>query len=661
MNVTLYYVEGISRIDTPYFATKTSQASLIKQQEFFDSHKVKTIELSYYPPHYRNTIKFETDDLGFKTQVNYLSLDYDDKTYYYFIDSVNYVSESIIEVDITMDVIQTYMFNIYIANGIIERKFINRFDGSDNINRSYIRENISRNEYVYHSSHIVNEDTKEWLVFITTTRYWDTAYVSTIINYNHPLPGAKQTDKYISSYPFYILPYYEDTKCPANFFYTESGPGSFTKTTGYIEPTVNIIRCFSDLSTRNWVNDIYICPFNSADGIFFEQLIGQYNIRFVNTPSYYFLSQHNIGGSSLPFNLITIGDGTHDPQDYDGNVEYNRYVSNVCSYYCEVSQVVKVSSLSMPFNSAYITQMFDENYIRFKFGSLTAFTTIPLYNLVDKHVYCNYSFNPTDGTRTYWISKANDYVDTYNTVIQDTNILHLDLKNDPWVEYVSQNRSRYVAAGLNTAVDIFTKGMASSLNAKFAEDEITDIRSNPANYDKRYKEPKLKNKPNKMVNSLGQNILSAGFGTGVSAIGSAVSNFGSQALKDVNVSCQPPTPKQIANTSSICAKQAYIMTYIERCQDYEQCAQYYHRNGFLVNEYINAKADIFSYVFNRYYFNVLKMSIPNVHLHGVIEDEDTIQSITDRLVDGVRLWNVNNTGVVIGDFQYDNVELSYLN
>ena len=54
------------------------------------------------------------------------------------------------------------------------------------------------------------------------------------------------------------------------------------------------------------------------------------------------------------------------------------------------------------------------------------------------------------------------------------------------------------------------------------------------------------------------------------------------------------------------------------------------------------------------------MQLPNVHLHNVIEDEDTCNAIADRLVDGVRLWNVYNTGVTIGDFQYDNVENLYI-
>ena len=58
MNVNLYYIHGISRIDTPYFATKTSQATLSKQEEFFSNHLVLSVELSFYPPHYHNTIKF---------------------------------------------------------------------------------------------------------------------------------------------------------------------------------------------------------------------------------------------------------------------------------------------------------------------------------------------------------------------------------------------------------------------------------------------------------------------------------------------------------------------------------------------------------------------------------------------------------------------------
>ena len=39
-----------------------------------------------------------------------------------------------------------------------------------------------------------------------------------------------------------------------------------------------------------------------------------------------------------------------------------------------------------------------------------------------------------------------------------------------------------------------------------------------------------------------------------------------------------------------------VMYRLDRVEDIESCGQYYHRNGYLVNEYINDDRDIFSYV-----------------------------------------------------------------
>ena len=660
MTINLYYIEGISRIDTPYFATKTSQATLSKQEEFFDSHIVQSVELSYYPPHYRNVIKFDEEDLTIKDNVNYLSLEYKDKRYYYFIDSINYVSESIIEIEITMDVIQTYMFDIYISNGVIERKFINRFDSNNKIVRTYVRENLSNNEFVYKDSYIINDDIQTWLVFAITSKYYDSNQTNTKISYDVKLPGADVNNEYLSAYPFYILPYV-DCKNSGTAFYTEAGPGEFYKETRAYDMYVSIYNSFNFLASRNWVVDMYICPFNSAKDltITYDNVNHVYRATFANTPLDFFISQHNSDYSPPDiYNLITLGNGADDPSSFNRNFK-NKFKCKVGVYSTTTDlDVTKNTTLSKAFNPKYITQMLDENYIRFKFGSLTAFTSIPLFYLTSDALYCYYAFMPTDGTRVYWLGDSSGN-DLYNTVVQDTNVLHFDLKNDPWVTYQSQNRSRYVAAGLNTAVTLFSKGAMNSLTSKFATQEIMDIKSNPKNYDKRYKVPQLKSKPSRMVTNREQDIERANLSTGLEAI-SGGAGIGEQLLKDANIALTPAEPKQIANISAVCAKQAYIMTYTEYVNDFNQCAQYYHRNGFLVNEYINAKSDIFAYVFNRYYFNILKMSLPNVHLHHVIEDEDTIEAITDRLIDGVRLWNVRNTGVVIGDFQYDNVENDYL-
>lgn len=661
MNVTLYYVEGISRIDTPYFATKTTQASLNKQEEFFTSKIVKTIQLSYYPPHYRNAIRFDESDLTINDNVNYLSLDYNNKKYYYFIDSVNYISESLIEVEITMDVIQTYMFDIYIANGIIERKFINRFEDIY-INRNYIRENISDGDFIYYYSNILNEDATQWLIFTTTSKYYNMSITNVTINYSEDLPGIEDNYPFVSSYPFYIVPFTE-TYYWCSEIYNESTSGQLTKSSvnppRYIE--TDAAWQFSFLSSRNWVVDMFICPFNCANGlsIEYDKDAEKYVADFDNYPNDYIITHHvaEISGNvTEDMDLITLSTGS-DPASFRAHKTI--FNCNVQTETTSLGFASKNTQLNIPYSSTRITQMFDENYIHFQFGSLAAFTTIPLYKVTRDLLYCHYAFVPSDGTRLYWITDAVGE-DKYNTVVLDTNIIHFDLKNDPWVDYVSQNRSRYVAAGIDTAVTIFSKGMVNLQTAKFAEQEINDIKSNPKNYDRRYKIPQLKTKPSKMVAGREQDIAAANLGSKVSAISSIASNIGGQLVKDANMRAIPPQAKQIANISGVMARQAYIMTYIERVQDYEQCAQYYHRNGYLVNEYINATPDIFGYVFNRYYFNVLKMQLPNVHLHNVIEDEDTIQAISDRLVDGLRLWNVNNQGVVIGDFQYDNVENNYL-
>ena len=72
-------MEGISRFDTLYFASLTSQ------ETFFESKLVAQMEDSYYPPHYRNELSVGSDDLDFNSRVNYVSIDFKDKTYYYFI------------------------------------------------------------------------------------------------------------------------------------------------------------------------------------------------------------------------------------------------------------------------------------------------------------------------------------------------------------------------------------------------------------------------------------------------------------------------------------------------------------------------------------------------------------------------------------------------
>ena len=661
MNVTLYYVEGISRIDTPYFATKTTQASLEKQEEFFTSKIVKTIQLSYYPPHYRNAIRFDEDDLTINDNVNYLSLDCNGKKYYYFIDNINYISESLIEVEITMDVVQTYMFDIYIANGIIERKFIDRWVGT-NINRSYIRENVSENEYVFSNYTVFNTDVSKWLIFVPVTNYLCSKYTTMEVKYDKSLPGLSKYNGFLmSSYCTYIIPY--GTCLYTGEYYYDNGTN-----TGIIggggpvtDGDMGSREGLADYFNGNFVADLYLCPFNCCDDL---ELV--YNsTKHANIPTfdahYLIVYSRTVTVDQTAYRNYVFAPVDDDEQTLH---TYRKAIFNskVMKDSMEILNFDKNTIVARPYSANYITQMLDENYIHIWYGSLPNHTSIPLYYLKTSYIDCYAAFNPTDGTRIYWITPKDypDGYDIYNTVVTDNNVLHLDMKNDPWREYAAANKGRWLAAGVNTAVSLFTKGMSTAVNNKFANEEIMSIKANPQSYDRRYKVPQLKKKPASMVATRERDIERNNMSNLTSGISSANDNIVSQAIKDMNMKLAPATPKQVGNISGVSAKDAFIMYYEELCIDYQQCAQYYHRNGYLVNEYINATPNIFAYVFNRYYFNVLKMQLPNVHLHNVIEDEDTIQAITDRLVDGLRLWNVNNQGVVIGDFQYDNVENNYL-
>ena len=183
MVIKLYYIEGISRIDTPYYANQGQQATLAAQEAFFERHVVKEIDSAFYPPHYTNQVKLTTDDVDFNTNINYLSLEFNDKTYYYFIDDVEYLSENMIKLYITMDVIQTYMFDIRIASGVIERKFINRWTSNNKINRNYLREAVSDEEFIPVDFNIINGDVSKWSIIGKKTEQLTIKQISGYTNY----------------------------------------------------------------------------------------------------------------------------------------------------------------------------------------------------------------------------------------------------------------------------------------------------------------------------------------------------------------------------------------------------------------------------------------------------------------------------------------------
>lgn len=116
---------------------------------------------------------------------------------------------------------------------------------------------------------------------------------------------------------------------------------------------------------------------------------------------------------------------------------------------------------------------------------------------------------------------------------------------------------------------------------------------------------------------------------------------------------------------SIIDSSSKVMYRLDKVDDFESCGQYYHRNGYLVNEYVNEVTDIFKYINTRHFYNVLKLSSADIHMKSTIESASLIAQIKARLYNGLRLWNYDavingNEKITIGDFTFDNVEKDYI-
>ena len=653
MDIKLYYIEGISSIDTPYFATNGSQATISKQEQYFSNHIIQTISTAFYPPHYENVIRFDTSDVDIDSNVNYLSLDYNDKTYYYFIDNITYVSEGIIELYIIMDVIQTYMFDITISSGVIERKFINRWyqeNGIWKINRNYIRENVCNNLYYQQEFEILNSKTHLW-TFVrksvgdsTAVTYSHKSNFTTIFkmyNYNDDssytqAPVTLDVNQEYSPFAYAFFPYGMSLY---NIGGTYTNVGSDINAPEYAH--------------NNYTVDIYLCPFDLTFE-YYNHSNGQLSLS------------RNGGWSTSTLTLASLG--TNEPYCIIPTCinNYMSYVIRTYKHYKEIELMLlnRNTSLINDFNINTVPALIDSNYIKLTFGSYACNTTYPIEYLDNNNIFLNYFFTPSNGYRCYYINEDGSMLDKYRTIAVDNNVISYDLKNNHWQEYISNNKARWAQATLKTAIGVGVTVATKNVQLGLIASEIGGV----AGSELTPKRQTLSKKGQRKISALKRESTMIETERDVSIASTIASNIGGQALSDYNNYYVPDTVKQNGTYSDIYTNAATIFYSIEYANNIEYCGYYYHKNGYLVNEHIYQNTNIFEYVQNRFYYNVIKMVDSEVHLNNVIEDNYTVNLIKQRLNQGLRLWNINNvyptsTGysqVSIGLFKYDNVEYDFI-
>lgn len=636
MELKFAYLEGINDSNTFYFET------LLKINQIISNTVLSVVHYSFFPPKYTNTLKVDITDINFDRRCNYMFFEWNNKYYYYFIDSVNYINEDVLAINIRMDTLMTYYYDIRILDGIIERRHIDRYtNGGDNINRDYIRENLSDGLFVPSPKYyIVNPNDMKWLIIKST------AEIRVGVNNKRstwvvsPVSGKEV-----------LLPYgiYVGPMANKDVVITYSDNQQTTVT----YPYGSLMAGEKDDRVLN----VYVVPFNPIDEITY--LDGD-PLRL-----YCDWAKDHSEESLRPYVTNTI--------DVQGSGE-------LFGWYAKVTQKVHSAtvnadphtftfgyndSIDVAYSSRYIPQLYDSNYIRFVYGSETANASYPIEHLVlapsNNSFTINYTVSLDTGVRTYWMyddSTVNDKY-RYSSIIVDTAVTEISLANDPWIKYLGNVHSRIFANGMNfvsNAADCFVSIAASTAKAKI---KTAAIKNNASSWDRRAKRnPRLKKRYAERVANIEMDAgiesmeSGANFGSGV------ISSMANSISDMANAMWSAPTQKQTGNyLDSDAGAQLAIWYQWNIVQDIEFVAYYYHRYGNLVNKQCHNIASWMDEFNNRYYFNYIKFASINIDLRVLAED-DVISDIERRFMDGITMWNYHfNVGFTLNK---DNVENSLL-
>ena len=570
--IKLYYVRGINRYDTPYFPNITAQ------EDYFEGKVYSSLD-AWYPPHYDNTIRLTSEDINFNKQINYLSLEFNGKLYYYFIDDIRYIDEDTLEIDITMDVIQTYMFNIDWINSTVSRRLIDRWEG-DAINRKYIREQLGNG------------------LFDTIT-YYEVPY-----NYPHiVLTSAKSLG---------------DTTIPATFIYDNQ----LINDTTYTYLVIDTFKDNMKYQIYTEGNDLYlgtsyktknVMKWNDAPEIERAYMFMYYQLGTITETGTGELTKLVLSNSYAGTSFVASLKGGL-PRDPYCQIDT---VIVTPDKYTITTPFVKNTSATASFHKKYIPQLLDENFMRIKFGERLGYTTYPTSLMVTKSLIGTAINDYKTGNRIFKLEQDSNEKDKYMTTCINNTQENVTLINDAFKTYIANNQGQLVM------------GIAkASIGATIGLSMIP--KPTPTFTPKTHKLSKAYIAREEMYNRRVSNQLTAD-----------AMSAGNVFEGAINSAFQPDTTKQGNNvTSDIYANALKRFYSIEMCTDIDDVAKILEGYGYAVHESYGA-VNLFDKLNTRTYFNVIKVDKLEIGLTQCLNDDTTISEIIDRMEQGIRLWNVD--------------------
>lgn len=417
--ISLYYVEGISEVDTPFFSSKAEQS------EYFNQKLVKTLSSSYYPPYYRNKIKFGSDDLVLDTRVNYLSLDTEERKYYYFIDNAMYISDGILELSISMDVIQTYLFDFEIRNCVIERKFINRYNSGNDFNRAYIRENVSNGQYIFGRTHYI-EPQQTWYVGRINKEF------SSATSYKYGNNEAVPSSTCIA-----ILP--SNFKEGNNFMLLKNNDKTMPSS-----PSISM----QTLGKSAYIETISYVPFDIFKGKYIK---GTHNVDgrplkgyiFNEDYGYITIDNVNVLTHNIPLSLINIG---FNEVQYDWQELYTYDITST-----------KNIEIGRRFSIDFVPALIDEAYQVLLFGENSCYAVAKLRYVTRPTIKFKALFDFDTFNRVYGIEINYEVIDepSYCSVISTSSSIDVTLLNSTERTWMAQNKATFITSIIDAVGNAF--------------------------------------------------------------------------------------------------------------------------------------------------------------------------------------------------------------
>ena len=627
--IRLYFIEGISKYDEPTFDTEAHQTA------FFLKHEVEVVDTGFYPPHYNNKIKLEISDFDLRKQINYLSLEYNNKIYYYFIDDINYVNEDLYELIVTMDVIQTYMFNIHCNNVNVNRMSISRWK-DNKINREYIRENISEEQLILAD---MSAGSSGYTIHVAvcaspTSNFWSGNKYKTTINI-----GKQRHALNMILYPFIAK---DDLNTSDNkricFLKADSVKGS-------IVAQSEIQQLLGKVGARAEVSAIYKMPI---------EYLG------INRFDSYYVDDEEVIAYDFT-NAIDI-----DTADTSPDTGFGVYITQIQTAISSKKISLALLGFSnapnnktkISFSEKFCPQMLDSNYCRITFGDSNYQSTYPLEYLEmdDLQVYI-YTF-VSEGSIAYLFNEgeqnASYVLDDYQTLTFSRLDFSINLLTNAYQEYDKANKARLLG--------FINSELSNTINA--VPSSRSSISEEQTSRSKRIK-GRLRATSKKVSTSMTKSVGS--FNPYLYLLGGASSAI-DYVDKGLNAILEPNTLRTCTTSSSMYTLGSYVTRLkIFKSPNLESIAKYFETTGYAVNKFYNA-ISLFSDdspLSLRYYFNVIKCVDIDLSLHDCPSDNATLDNIAEIFYQGLRLWRVDYTTnetycPMSQPTLYDNVERSYI-